>query len=58
MKWQKYPSVTRTGKFFYRCAASDTTVMQSFLTGKWVIYGKSNLYFDSAKLAMEHAETP
>ena len=57
MIWKKYPSVTREGKFFYRCAAREITVMQSFLTGKWVIYGKSNLYFDTPKLAMKYAET-
>jgi len=57
MTWQKYPSVTREGKFFYRCADLDVTVMQSFLSGKWVIYGKSNLYFDTSKLAMKYAET-
>lgn len=56
LTWKKCPSTTRTGKCFYYCESMRLTVMLSFLTGKWVIYGFCDKYFDTAKKAMAYVQ--
>lgn len=39
--WVKIPSVTRKGKFFYRHPKENITVLQDWLTGRWLAHDDS-----------------
>ena len=54
--WKKIASVCREGKHFYRCESLELTIQQSFLTGRWVIYGKSEKDFATAREAINYAK--
>lgn len=46
--WKKLPSVTRENKFFYRAknaGGTEYTVVQSFLTGNWMIQSSHDVRF-------------
>jgi hypothetical protein len=56
--WNKFPSVTREGKYFYRSGCCTVTVLQSFLTGNWNVVKNGQPgdgEFKTAKEAMDAA---
>jgi hypothetical protein len=58
IQWKKLPSVTRTGKWFYRATIRGTTytVLQSWLSGKWYYQdgcGNEAGQYDTAQAAMK-----
>jgi hypothetical protein len=56
-KWTKFPSVSRTGKFFYN--SGRRSILQDWSSGQWQLAenGKLSQCFDTAKQAMKFAET-
>ena len=60
IKWQKIPSVTRQGKWFYRATINgvEIVILQSFLTDLWEARfpTKVSQEYKTAKQAMKFVE--